>query len=62
MKIFQVIGYLLILWGVADFGLSYAGVDLWYSVLGIYLEGAVYQYSGMAAIIIGWLISRIGKE
>jgi hypothetical protein len=54
MKIFQVIGYLLILWGVADFGLSYAGVDLWYSVLGINLEGAVYQYSGMAAIIIGW--------
>ena len=29
MMIIKIIGYVLIVWGVADFGLSYAGIDLW---------------------------------
>ena len=59
MIVIKIIGYVLILWGVADFGLSYAGIDLWWSIFGIALEGAVYEYSGMAAIIVGFLLTRV---
>ena len=65
MIIIKIIGYVLIVWGVADFGLSYAGIDLWWSVLGIALEGDFYQYSGMAAVIVGFLLTRVdgsGKD
>ena len=59
MIVIKIIGYVLIVWGVADFGLSYAGIDLWWNIFGIALEGAVYEYSGMAAIIVGFLLTRV---
>ena len=59
MMIIKIIGQVLIVWGVADFGLSYAGIDLWWSIFGVALEGAVYQFSGMAAIIVGYLLTKV---
>ena len=47
---------------MADFGLSFADVDLWWTVFGINLQGVVYQFSGMAAIIIGWVLTKVGRD
>ena len=63
MMIIKIIGYVLIVWGVADFGLSFTDVDLWWTVFGINLQGVVYQFSGMAAVFfIGWLLTKVGSN
>jgi hypothetical protein len=48
------IGYALIAFGIADFGLSYAGTDLWGEVIGVQLPEVIWAYSGMIAAAIGW--------
>ena len=59
MIIIKIIGYVLIVWGVADFGLSFVDIDLWWSVFGVALEGVVYQFSGLAAMIVGYLLTKV---
>ena len=64
---FKILGGLIFLWGLIDTILSYTdGGDLWYQLLGIYLPlyvpDVVYQYSGIAAMILGGVIFRIGNR
>ena len=61
MIIIKIAGYLLIVWGLLDLVLSFGGTDLWLSVLGINLEGIMYQYSHVGAIIIGGLLTQVGR-
>ena len=60
--IFKILGALLVIWGLADLGLSYAGTDLWMDALGIQLEGVVYQYSAWAAMVIGAVVWSLGSS
>lgn len=57
---FKIIGGALALWGVADFGFSFMGKDLWYDLLGIQLTGLVYSYSAYAALVAGLVIFNLG--
>ena len=61
MIIIKIAGYLLIVWGLLDLVLSFGGTDLWLSVLGINLEGIMYQYSHVGVIIIGGLLTQVGR-
>ena len=64
---FKILGGLIFLWGLIDTILSYTdGGDLWYQLLGIYLPlyvpDLVYQYSGVAAMVLGGIIFGIGNR
>jgi len=48
------IGYFLIAFGIADFGLSYADTDLWGGIIGIQLPDIIWQYSSMIEAGIGF--------
>jgi len=60
------IGYALIAFGIADFGLSYGGTDLWGEVIGVQLPEVIWAYSGMIAAAIGYgfisFSSRLATE
>ena len=56
------LGYALIAFGLADFGLSYADVDLWGEVIGVQLPEVIWQYSGIIEAAIGYgLVSLAGR-
>ena len=64
---FKILGGLIFLWGLLDTILSYTdGGDLWYQLLGIYLPlyvpDLVYQFSGIAAMVLGGVIFSIGNR
>ena len=64
---FKILGGLIFLWGLVDTILSYTGDgDLWYQLLGIYLPlyvpEIVYQFSGIAAMVLGGAIFSIGNK
>ncbi len=54
------LGYALIVWGIADFGLSYAGTDVWADWFGIQLPEAIWRFSGMIAIALGYGALKLG--
>ena len=45
----KIIGIIIILWGIADFGLSWVGTDL-YLEIGINLPVWLYQWTAWIAI------------
>ena len=59
MNNLKYLGYALIAWGVLDFGLSYAGTDVWLDWLGIQLPEAIWTYSGMIAVVIGYGVLKL---
>ena len=60
---FKILGGFIFLWGVVDTILSYTdGGDLWYQLLGIILPEPIYQFSGIAAMIIGGILFGLGRK
>ena len=58
----KIVGILLIIWGFADFGLSWAGTDIYYEI-GIELSDAIYPFTHWIAMGIGFGIYSIsGSE
>ena len=49
----KIVGILLIVWGFADLGLSWAGTDLYYTI-GIELSDAIYPFTHWIAMGIGY--------
>ncbi len=63
MKIaLMVAGIVLIVFGVADFGGSFVGYDLWGGVIGVQLPEVVWQYSAYAEIVIGYLLYNFSSK
>jgi hypothetical protein len=58
---FKILGVIIILWGVADIGLSWAGIDL-YAKIGIILPAFLYYISGIIAIVVGGVIYEMDKK
>ena len=58
--IVKLIGILFIMWGILDISAGYFEVDVWKDWLGIELTGVVYQFIGLASIVLGVFIFRIG--
>jgi len=56
------IGYALIAFGLADFGLSYGGTDLWGEVIGVQLPDVLWAYSGMIAAAIGYGVISLSSQ
>jgi hypothetical protein len=56
------IGYALIAFVLADFGLSYGGTDLWGEVIGVQLPEVIWTYSGMIAATIGYGIISLSSQ
>ena len=60
---FKILGAFIFLWGLVDTIMSYTdGGDLWYQLLGIILPDPIYQFSGIAAMVIGGVIFSIGNK
>ena len=57
----KIVGVILILWGIADFGLSWVGTDLYWEI-GINLPDWLYRWTAWIALGIGFAIFSIGKE
>lgn len=57
----KLIGGAIILWGLADFGVSFAGIDLWAKV-GVTVPDAIYPYTHYAAFIIGGVLFSVGSK
>lgn len=55
----RVIGIIIVLWGFVDFGMSYAGTDVYYDWLGVDV-GELYPYTHWIAFAVGGVISWIG--
>ena len=53
----QIIGYIIIAFAVADFGMSYAGINLT-----PFLPPQMSQYWAMAFVEIGYLFVYLGKK
>ncbi len=47
-------GYVLVVFGFADFGLSWVGVDVWGDMIGVQLPSLLWTFSGMIEIAIGY--------
>ena len=48
----KIVGYLLILWGLADIGLNWTGTDVYYEI-GIIIPGVINPFTGIIAMVIG---------
>ena len=46
----QVIGALLVIWGIADFALSWNEIDLYYEI-GINVPADIYPYTAWVAVV-----------
>ena len=57
----RILGYLLIVLGTIDWGVSLIGVDF-YAIFGIYLKGLAYQYSPFIAGTLGGLLVFISAS
>ena len=58
----RIIGLLLIIFGVADFALSWIGIDVWYDWFGISLPSWLYFFSAFIEVAIGTALMKSGKE
>ena len=58
----KILGYILIVVGVVDFGGSFVGFDLWLEVFGINLTGILYQFSALIVGGIGYALVRAGSQ
>ena len=56
-----IVGVILMLWGIADFVLSWMGTDLYWEI-GINLPDWLYPWTPLIALGIGFAIFSIGKE
>ena len=58
---FKILGVIIIFWGIADIGLSWAGINL-YAKIGIIFPDALYSFSGIIAIVVGGVIYEMDKK
>ena len=59
MTVGKIIGILLILWGLADFGLSWTDTDLYYEI-GIQIPDVIYPWTAVISMGIGFAIYTLG--
>lgn len=52
-------GYAIIAWGVLDFGLSYAGTEVWSEWPGVQLPAVIWTCSAMIAVAIGYGVIKL---
>jgi hypothetical protein len=57
----KIIGVILILWGIADFGLSWLETDL-YGEIGINLPSWLYPYTAYIAMGLGYGLYALGGK
>ncbi len=57
----KIIGTILILWGIADLGLSWVGTDIYWEI-GITLSETIYPFTHWIAMGIGFALYSIGKS
>jgi hypothetical protein len=58
----QLLGALLIIWGIIDFAMDKGGTDVYYDWFGVYLPDWLYNYSPWIAVMIGVVLVRTGNE
>lgn len=59
--VLKIIGGAIILWGLADYGVSLGGYDLW-GMVGIRVPSAIYPYTHYAAFLVGLVIFLMGSK
>ena len=57
----KILGYILIVVGIVDFGGSYVGFDFWLEVFGINLTGILYSISPIIVGGIGYALVAAGS-
>ena len=61
MKYLSSVGVVLIIWGIVDFGASYAGIDVYYDWFGIDV-GGLYPFTHWIAGGIGVAMTYLGSQ
>ena len=56
------LGYGLVVFGFADFGLSWVGLDVWGEIIGVQLPQLLWTFSGMIEIAIGYGIVNLASD
>jgi hypothetical protein len=60
--IVKILGILLIVFGLIDFGGSFAGFDLWGGFLGVQLPELLWKFSAYIEMIIGYFLFNLGSK
>jgi len=58
----KILGYILIVVGIVDFGGRWVGFDFWREVFGINLTGILYQISAFVVGGIGYALVQAGSK
>jgi len=58
----KIVGIIIIVFGVADIGLSWVGVDVWGNYIGIQLPDLIWTVSGYIEIAIGYGLMKLGEK
>ena len=58
----KILGYILIVVAIVDFGGSWVGFDFWFEVFGINLTGILYQVSAFVVGGIGYALVKAGSR
>jgi hypothetical protein len=58
----RIIGLLLIIFGIADFALSWIEIDVWYDWFGISLPSWLYYFSALIEVTIGTALMNSGEK
>lgn len=58
----QLLGVLLVIWGIVDFAMATGGTDIYYDWLGIYLPDWLYSWSPWLAGVLGMFLIGAGNQ
>ena len=56
------LGFLLIMWGALDWGMSTSGTDVYYDWLGITVPDSVYTFTPWIAMVAGSMFVAAGRR
>ena len=58
----KIVGIIVIVFGIADIGISYLGVDLWGEYIGVELPELIWTYSGFIEVAIGYGLMKLAGK
>jgi hypothetical protein len=58
----KIVGIIVIVFGIADIGISYLGGDLWGEYIGVQLPDLIWSYSGFIEVAIGYGLMKLAGK
>ena len=58
----KILGIIVIIFGIADLGLSFADIDIWGQYIGVRLPDPIWSFSGAIEIAIGYGLLKLARK